>query len=426
LKRQDIFERRAFKKSKAPQSHRSAPGSIFLARLEIDRLPGARQRDRARVFALIADGQADSRREIAARLRLRSTPTSRLVNDLIARGLVLEAVGAAKGRGRPTATLVVNARALCAILVQIASQSLIGSVVDVTGRVIAEEIVEVDTQSNNAQMSATLRTLVGHLAVHLPAEAGHIGTVLSIAGIVDPVTHQWLLSSRWPHIHALPLPTCLGPEAGRVEIVRNLDAELGARLDDSDHGESVLLVHWGYGIGLAGALSGQRVDRAGGFLGEIGHWRLRALGDRPCRCGQHGCVETAAALWSLLPDLRRRWPDLAADEDAFALQARQRDLLSQASIAEAVEIMAHTLGNLCRLILPKHIIVSGPFVANAAIWARLNDLFRRDGAMRGLATPTLVADQRHRALERNGALAPLFSQALAERLADKSERPDRS
>lgn len=417
MKRQEIFERRPFKKGKSASAPRTASSSALLARLEVDLLPGARQRERARAFALIAGGQADSRREIASRLRLRSTPTSQLVNELIARGLVLEAVGAAKGRGRPAATLVVNARALCAMLVQIASQSLIGSAVDVTGRVIAEEIVEVDTDSNNAQMSATLRALVARLATHLPAETGPLGTVLSIAGIVDPVTRHWLLSSRWPRIHALPLATCLGPEAGRVEIVRNLDAELGARLGDADRGESVLLVHWGYGIGLAGALSGQQVDRAGGFLGEIGHWRLRALSDRLCRCGQHGCVETAAALWSLLPELRRRWPDLAADEDAFALQARERDLLSQACIAEAVEIMAHTLGNLCRLILPRRIIVSGPFVANAAIWARLNELFRRDGVMRGLATPALVADQRHRALERNGALAPLFARALTERLA---------
>ncbi len=87
--------------------------------------------------------------------------------------------------------------------------------------------------------------------------------------------------------------------------------------------------------------------------------------------------------------------------------------------------MAQTLGNLCRLILPKRIIVSGPFVANPAIWARLNELFSRDGVMRDLATPTLVADQRHRALERNGALAPLFTQALAARLADTPDKTSR-
>lgn len=414
----------AFKKTKVEHPKTDAPASAaFLSNVAIDRLPQPRQRERARAYALIASGQVDSRREIASRLRLRSTPTSQLVNELIARGLVLEAAGAAKGRGRPAATLVVNARALCATLVQIASQSLVGSVVDLTGRVIAEETREVDPDCDNAHMTANLRDLVLRLAPHLPAESGQLGTVLSIAGIVDPVSRHWLLSSRWPRIQSLPLATCLGPEAGRVEIVRNLDAELGARLDDSDRGESVLLLHWGFGIGMACALAGHPIDRAVGFLGEIGHWRLAAPGDVLCRCGQHGCVETGAALWSLLPALRRHWPDLAADEDAFAVQARRIDLLSRPEIARAVEIVAHTLGNLTRLILPRRIIVSGPFVANAAIWSRLNDLVRRDGVMRGLAAPTLVADQRHRALERNGALAPLFAQALAARLGDSELQP---
>jgi predicted NBD/HSP70 family sugar kinase len=389
----------------------------FLGRHAIERLTTARARERANALALIAGGQAESRGAIAKQMRLRSTPTSQIVNQLIARRLVLEASGSAKGRGRPAATLVVNTRALCAMLVQIASQSLIGSVVDITGRVIAEESVEVDPDCDNARMSATLRDLVKRLALHVPREAPSLGTVLSIAGIVDPLSHHWLLSSRWPRIRALPLDTCLGADAGQVEIVRNLDAELGARLDDGDRGESVLLVHWGYGIGLACALAGQPVNRAAGFLGEVGHWRLGGASEKLCRCGQHGCVETEAALWSLLPTLRHRWPDQAADEDAFAAQARRRDLLSVAEVASAVEIIARTLGNLSRLILPKRIIVSGPFVANAGVWARLNDLVHRDGVMRGLAAPALVADQRHRALERNGALAPLFTRVLAERLA---------
>jgi predicted NBD/HSP70 family sugar kinase len=395
----------------------SPPTANFLGRHAAARVTSPRARDRARAFSLVAGGQADSRAAIAASLHLRSTPTSQLVNQLLARKLVLEAISPARGRGRPAAALVVNARALCAMLVQISSQSLIGSVVDITGRVLAEEVVEVDAACDNARMSATLRDLVQRLARHVPREAPPLGTVLSIAGIVDPLSHHWLRSSRWPNIRALPLETCLGPEAGKVEIVRNLDAELGARLDDGDRGESVMLVHWGYGIGLACALAGAPVDRATGFLGEIGHWRLDGARETLCRCGQRGCVETEAALWSLLPTLRRHWPDQAADEDAFAQQARQRDLLSVPEVAHAIDVMARTLGNLAHLILPKRIIVSGPFVANAAIWAQLTQQVQRDGVMRGLTPPALVADQRHRALERNGALAPLFARVLAERLA---------
>ncbi len=266
MKRQENFERLSFKKTTPPAQRPTAP---FVGRLDIDLLPGARQRERARVFALIAGGQANSRREIAARLRLRSTPTSQLVNELIARGLALEAVGAAKGRGRPAGTLVVNARAV---------RHAGADRQPIAGRQRRRYHGPGDCRGNRRCRHRQRQCADGDDAAHdgpSPRRAS--------AGGGHPYRHRLVdcrhrrsghaplaaLVALAAHSH-LPLADCLGPEAGRVEIVRNLDAELHARLDDTDRGESMLLVHWGYGIGLAGALSGQQVDRSSGFLGKSG------------------------------------------------------------------------------------------------------------------------------------------------------------
>lgn len=398
----------------------AAMPSSILADVLPDQFAAARARERSNAFALVASGRAGSRRDISEILSLRSSTTSQIVSDLVERGLVLEATAAAAGRGRPAATLVLNPRGLTGIVIQIVSRSLVGSIVDLAGHVLAEHSVDIDRDCDNAEMAAALKSLAATLTPRSRRLGRHAGTVLSVAGAVDIAARTWLVSSRWPRLRALDLDACFQPAAGPLEVTRHLDAELRARSGDeaASRRDNLLLLHWGYGIGLACRLGGQPLGLAGGFLGEIGHWRLRSFDDRPCRCGQRGCVETSAALWALLPELRKRWPDLAADEGAFADRARDLDLLSLPAMAEATVTMAHTLRNFCRVIVPQRIIVTGPFVANAAIWARLNALFRQDDILAGLSPPDLVTDQASQRLERDGAARPLFTRTLAGLLGD--------
>lgn len=74
---------------------------MSLLTLDETRLALAHDRDCARIYRLILNGEAHSRADIGRILQLRSTSVSRVVGDLIARRLVIEAVGEASGRGRP-------------------------------------------------------------------------------------------------------------------------------------------------------------------------------------------------------------------------------------------------------------------------------------------------------------------------------------
>jgi transcriptional regulator of PTS gene len=89
---------------------------------------------------------------------------------------------------------------------------------------------------------------------------------------------------------------------------------------------SVLLIHWGYGIGSSYALNGSVIESSIGSFGEFGHWTVDPSSMRQCHCGESGCLETIASLWSLLPELRTIYPVVPSEETAFEAFTRENDI----------------------------------------------------------------------------------------------------
>lgn len=385
---------------------------MSLLTLDETRLALAHDRDCARIYRLILNGEAHSRADIGRILQLRSTSVSRVVGDLIARRLVIEAVGEASGRGRPPAILVAHTRRIGASVIYVSSQSLSGALVDLSGHLVAERRRPIAGDADNAAIAAVMAELARDLLDAMPPGMSHAGTAVSLSGLIDLKQGQWLLASRWPRMRGLDIASVLEPVAGPVTISRNLDAELRARAarDPENFAGGTILLHWGWGVGLAYAVDGEPFAPAGSF-GEIGHWRLAALGGRRCGCGNTACLETGAALWSLLPALRQHWPDLDQDEVRLARQLAGLDLLSLPEMETAVELVARALANACRMLFPARIAVSGPFSANPQLWARFNTLFRAEGTMDGFAVPDLAGAPASHLYEIHGAAAPLLSRA---------------
>jgi predicted NBD/HSP70 family sugar kinase len=394
---------------------------LSLLTLDETRLALAHDRDCARIYRLILNGEAHSRADIGRILQLRSTSVSRVVADLIARRLVIEAVGEASGRGRPPAILVAHTRRIGASVIYVSSQSLSGALVDLNGHLVAERRRPIAGDADNAAIAAVMAELARDLLGAMPPGMSHAGTAVSLSGLIDLKQGQWLLASRWPRMRGLDVASVLEPVAGPVTICRNLDAELRARAsrEPENFAGGTILLHWGWGVGLAYAVDGEPFAPTGSF-GEIGHWRLAALGGRRCGCGNTACLETGAALWSLLPALRRHWPDLDQDEVRLARQLAGLDLLSLPEMETAVELVARALANACRMLFPARIAVSGPFSANPQLWARFNTLFRAEGTMDGFAVPDLAGAPASHLYEIHGAAAPLLSRATEALLLEQA------
>ncbi|MBA8901842.1 ROK family transcriptional regulator [Phyllobacterium sp. P30BS-XVII] len=374
----------------------------------------AHQRDCARVIALISDGNQHSRPGIAETLDMTSTTTSKVVSDLIARGLLVEKAGEKSGRGRPAIQIGLNVKRFGATVIHVSSRSLRGTLVDFGGQTLARESLDIPSSVDRDRMTAAMQELVQLLASKCPLGMQHIGTSVSVSGVVDVKAKIWLLTSRWPDLRDFDIAAALAPVTPVVLVCRHLDAELNARvLQDPVYGtDNTLLLHWGWGIGLAYSVNGDPFIRAGGPFGEIGHWRFNLLEDRPCGCGNHGCLETAAALWALLPQMREIWPDLSEDEEVLAGQMSGLPLLELADIQTGLKLMARSLANVCRLLFPKRVIVTGPFIANADVWKAFESAFQAEGLIGTLELPVLVADKSSEDFAILGAVRPLFNLGL--------------
>lgn len=374
--------------------------------------------ERARLLRAVAEGRAASRKEMSDLFGIRSSTVSELVGDLVAAGLLAETPVRSGGRGRPAQLLVANPNRLAAVVFRIASQSVQAAIVNLAGQAVAAERADVPVGCDNQQMAETFQELAGRLQGLVPRHADLAGLSFSLSGVVDAASQRWLFSSRWPRLRSLDIGEAVRATNLPVAVARNLDVELRARLARSeDRAGGTLLLHWGYGIGASFAIDGIPINGGEGRFGEIGHCRVSAAAAAPCRCGRTGCLETLASLWALQPVLAERWPMLDIDETALARQVGAIDLLSLPAMDRAVDQVVVALANLCRILFPRRVVISGPFVANPQVWAEFHRRFQAEGLLTAVASPDLQADQRSSELELEGAAAPLLSAAMARLLS---------
>jgi len=368
--------------------------------------------DSARILAEVLNGRAATRQDLVKRLGLRSTSVSALVGELLERQLLLETPTRLAVRGRPSLALVGNPHRVAVLVFHVMSQSLHATAVNLARQAVAGASEELSSECDNAAIASCIDRLRERVLAQMPAAMEPVAASFSLPGLVDTDQASWVFSSRWPRLRRLALRDTLRGWSKPVFVCRNLDAELSARVaQESAPPDRVLLLHWGYGIGAAFALRGKAVLGGAAGFGEIGHWRM-AGASMLCLCGRTGCLETVSGLWAIGPELLGTRFSAAADESAAAAQLEELDLTSGPVAARALESMVLAVGNLCRVLFPNRVIVSGPFVAHRPLWQAFRAAFERDGLLLDLPVPELISDQRSRQLELSGAAEPALGAGL--------------
>ncbi len=74
--------------------------------------------------------------------------------------------------------------------------------------------------------------------------------------------------------------------------------------------------------------------------------------------------------------------------------------------------MARSLANVCRLLFPKRVIMTGPFVANTGVREAFETAFRSEGVIGTLDLPILIADKSSEEYVIHGAVRPLLNLGL--------------
>ncbi len=347
---------------------------LYARQFEVDG-PDMPKGRKGRIFTKLSGAHQPTRKRLAQEMGIRPATLSEITLELVEDGLVLEArPDRTFQKGRPEIILRPNPNHLAAIVCYLVSHTIHCALVNLGGDTLFKTQVEaLPDETDGDRFIQIITGLFTTCMEHLPKKTVFAGVALSLPGIVDEVNACWRYSSHWPKLRNLDMSALSSVFETEVTVSKNLNCELRARMSRRNHpaSESLLLLHWGFGIGAAFANSGDTsLSEKKGF-GEVGHTCVDPASTIACKCGMIGCIEAEASLWALKNSLADR--HVPAEEwkfEKFLHENVDLDVWDR-----PIELMALTLRNLCLTLSPNLCIISGPFAQNDVVFSRLSARF---------------------------------------------------
>ncbi len=250
-----------------------------------------------------------ARTDVAKATGMTRSTASRMVDDLVAAGIVGESTPApATGRGRPATPLHARAGTFTALGLEINVGHCAARLVDLAGNVMAAADMTADnTGPDPADALTRLASLARQCLEALPAAATLAGIQLAVPGLVDRQSHMVLRAPNlgWHDVDPRPVLRDGGlPEIFEVDfgVVNEADcAAIYVAHERPGHPgplDTFLYLSGEIGIGSALVVSGSVSLGPRGWAGEIGHTCIDPAGPR-CSCGATGCLERYAGTRAL-------------------------------------------------------------------------------------------------------------------------------
>lgn len=318
------------------------------------------------IFALVRDGEADTRAELGRITGLSRSAVASRVAALAGLGLIIETEDTQSTGGRPPARLSfdVDAGAVLAAAIgrsrsqlgvfTLGGEFLAGDTVDQEIGIGPDELMPQITKRLQALLDESHRT-----------EHRILGVGLSIPGTADtargcsldsPIMHGW---------DGVPLAPFFADTTSAPVFLDN-DANamvLAERRDNRDRFQNALLVKASTGLG-AGIVAGGALQRGSlGAAGEFGHTKTAAAAGVACRCGDSGCLEAIAGGWALVRALNEQGREVGHIRGVVDL-AVSGDPEARRLIRDSGRHIGETLAGAVNLLNPEVLIVGGD-MANA-------------------------------------------------------------
>ena len=243
-----------------------------------------------------------SRAELTRILGLNRSTIAALVDDLVARGLVVErATTDRRTPGRPSKVVHVRDDGVVVLAIVVGVDAVDVAAVAPGGQVVKHSEVRLDSEASRS-LNHVL-AVVGREARSIHSDLGP-ETRLSGVGVAVPgvVRREDGMVHLAPNLgwHEVPIGNAL------TDVLRNSigatlpvhcsnDASLGA-LAEHVRGvgagtANLVYVYAEVGVGGGIVVDGRLVEGSHGYGGEVGHMKLNPDG-LTCRCGSRGCWET--------------------------------------------------------------------------------------------------------------------------------------
>ncbi len=317
--------------------------------------------------AVLGSAVALSRSDVASATRLTKSTVSRLVDELVAAGIVDELDRVAPARGRP-ATPLVPGHGIGALGLQVNAAGLAARVLDLRGRVVADAVTDEDlVGSDPAAALDHLSVLASRVLEQVAGRLRLVGAGLALPGIVSVGTGELLLAPNLGWSDTRPaeflgpdrlsgLSLRIGNEASlaALTIATPAPGRLGPLRD-------FIYVSGEIGIGGATVLDGKVQGGRHGWAGEIGHVCVDPAGPA-CRCGSTGCLEQYAGRRALLGAAGL---DVHATLADLVVRADRGDSHAKEAIARGAWALSIALASAVNLLDIPAIVLGGDLAAVA-------------------------------------------------------------
>ncbi|MDQ0937317.1 putative NBD/HSP70 family sugar kinase [Streptomyces turgidiscabies] len=328
-----------------------------------------RTANRYEVLRQIIAHSPTSRQELATASGLSLATVATLVGELLELRMITEVGFEDSAGGRPRGLVAVNASGGALIGVDIAETYVHVELFDLGLTVLARADEDMRPgESLPEQVVSQVAAAVGSVVAQAGIEGARVlGVGVSVPGQVDRDTGVSEYAPNWDW-HDVPLLDLLS-EVIAYPLYLDNPLRAGAVAEmwfgaARGRGDAVV-VNLGTGVGAGLALQGGLYRGVSNSAGEWGHTTL-VLDGRPCRCGNHGCVEAYVGAPGIMLNLREVSPgspllhpdDQTATIDALALGVDANDPVAIEVVRETARYIGAGIANLVNLLNPEVVVLS--------------------------------------------------------------------
>lgn len=311
---------------------------------------------------------ACSRARLTRLTGMSAATVSRIVGQLIERGVVVEVRrGESTGGRRPVLLQIADAK-LYAIGAQLQRDSVSCLLTDLRGQPLGRRVYPPFDLEPDGLIRELARQVAGLIHEANVDRRRILGVGVGVAGVVD--------SARGAVVRSVNLGWRSVPAAAMLERLLDLpvvvenDANAAAMAElwfgPAPRKDSLMFLKTQAGVGAGILVSGRLISGPRGMAGEIGHLTV-VEGGHPCRCGEAGCLETYVNVQDVLDRYRQR-TGAPVDKEGFFGRARDGDPVAHRLVDEAAFALAHVV-TYAGMLLDLDLVVIG------GVWGRLGPEF---------------------------------------------------
>lgn len=307
--------------------------------------------NRSLILYLLQKNGTMSRKEIAEKSGLTPAAVTKICNELILSGKLIETGEISKGqKGRKEISLTLDFGEKYVLGINAETTHITYSISKFSGENIALKTTDF-THNIDTVLEETGKLLYDNNVNSNSLSCAGVCVVGSVSGKGYGLWNCKELCEKLTEKYSIPVTAENNVRAfSQSEMLYSEDFE----------NENVLFFKWGPGIGSAVATGGKVFSGNDKGVAEIGHYIVNPAGKK-CRCGRYGCLETEAGEEALVKLTSLSLNEITSSNDENIINI----------LDEKIDIVALALTNTATILNAKKIVLFGSVFSNENVVEKL-------------------------------------------------------